>query len=99
MSELNSFMLVPSSAWFWYLSAKVQLAFPVLWGLYKVVCFGKYVLSRLTTKAKLETKYSSLMFKIDPCGIAQVKLGNMLNIRGYSQSCSVVVGSLNKNKR
>lgn len=34
--------------------------------LYQVGCFGKYVLSKLGTKAKLGNKYSSLMFKIDP---------------------------------
>lgn len=66
MFEYSWVLLVPFLCLVLVLEYQGSGTFPCLMSLYQVGCFGKYVLSELNTKAKLDNKYSSVMFKIDP---------------------------------
>lgn len=66
MFEYSGVVLIPFFCLVLVLEYQGSGTFPCLMRLYQVGCFGKYKLSELTTKAKLDSKYSSLMFKIDP---------------------------------
>lgn len=66
MFEYSWVVLIPFFCLVLVLEYQGSDTFPCLMRLYQVGCFGKYVLSKLITKAKLDNKYSSLMFKIVP---------------------------------
>lgn len=88
MFAYSGVVLIPFFCLVLVLEYQSSGTFPCLMRLYQVDCFGKYELSKLIAKAKLDNKYSSLMFKTDPYNKARYcssKVKSILNIWGYIQ--------------